>query len=279
MQYKGKELIEMLPENWDGKSRNMLVWCDDTKPIHRIVCGYDPIHCVWLVAETQAVWKHCAEIPTEAEEDVMKLLIDNENEILELKAENEKLKTKVNELKNSCSYQVYSDMWNEKAKFEGKIANLEKENQELKEKNKLLRAERHEMADSVSRAVWKELMEKTALDNFNTASPGFRISIISQIVFDNVLKYKDSIEGIIDKSKPKKKLRRMTYKELAKWISNGNSEWAFSEKCDNNVSIHSLDFVYYACDENKPVSDKYKIRGWDETEWHEPLIEESRFFS
>lgn len=70
MQYKGKELIEMLPENWDGKSRNMLVWCDDTKPIHRIVCGYDPIHCVWLVAETQAVWKHCAEIP--AEEQVLK---------------------------------------------------------------------------------------------------------------------------------------------------------------------------------------------------------------
>lgn len=67
MKYKGKELIEMLPENWDGKSRNMLVWCDDTKPIHRIVCGYDPIHCVWLVAETQAVWKHCAEIPKEPE--------------------------------------------------------------------------------------------------------------------------------------------------------------------------------------------------------------------
>lgn len=91
MKYKGKELIEMLPENWDGKSRNMLVWCDDTKPIHRVVCGYDPIHRVWLVAETNTVWKHCAEIPTVAEEDVMKLLNDNEKEILELKEDFERV--------------------------------------------------------------------------------------------------------------------------------------------------------------------------------------------
>lgn len=67
-----KELVEMVPENWDGKTRKMLVWCNDTthtKPVKRMVCGYDPIHLGWLVAETQVVWKHCAEIPEESKEE------------------------------------------------------------------------------------------------------------------------------------------------------------------------------------------------------------------
>lgn len=131
MKYKGKELIEMLPENWDGKSRKMLVWDDDTKPIHRMVCGYDPIHCAWLVAETQTVWKHCGEIPTE--EDVMKLLNDNEKEILELKEENKRLKDKIESL-NSSNYQTHCGMHNVIAKLEDEIADLKKENKELKEK-------------------------------------------------------------------------------------------------------------------------------------------------
>lgn len=133
MKYKGKELIEMLPENWDGKSRNMLVWDDDTEPIHRMVCGYDPIHCAWLVAETQTVWKHCGEIPTVAEEDVMKLLNDNEKEILELKEENKRLKDKIESL-NSSNYQTHCGMHNVIAKLEDEIADLKKENKALKEK-------------------------------------------------------------------------------------------------------------------------------------------------
>lgn len=28
MKYKGKELVGMTPETWDGKTREMLVWCD-----------------------------------------------------------------------------------------------------------------------------------------------------------------------------------------------------------------------------------------------------------
>lgn len=78
MKYNGIELTEMLPENWDGKPRKMLVWCNDTThttPMKRVVCGYDPIHLGWLVAETQAVWHHCAEIPhVEAQQSEIKNL-------------------------------------------------------------------------------------------------------------------------------------------------------------------------------------------------------------
>lgn len=65
MQYNGKDLVEMLPEKWDGKSRKMLVWRNDNDitPKERMVCGYDPIHSGWLAAETLVVWSHCADIP------------------------------------------------------------------------------------------------------------------------------------------------------------------------------------------------------------------------
>lgn len=216
MKYKGKELIEMLPENWDGKSRNMLVWCDDTKPIHRMVCGYDPIHCVWLVAETQAVWKHCAEIPIVAEEDVMKLLNDNEKEILELKAENDELKAKI----------------------------------------KSLRVERGEMANAVSGAVWKELMDRANQYNGAIRLPaGLGFNDISDIVLNKIIDYKSE-----------KKLRRMTYKELNDWLEQGKGVVRIGDKVRDTIS--------HDCESrNQEVSGYYKICGYDEDTWHYPMIE------
>lgn len=67
MKFNGIELVEMIPENWDGKTRKMIVWCNEhTIPEIRTICGYDPIHFGWIAAETLAKWNHCAEIPAES---------------------------------------------------------------------------------------------------------------------------------------------------------------------------------------------------------------------
>ncbi|MCQ2088381.1 MAG: hypothetical protein MJZ37_10030 [Bacilli bacterium] len=43
MQFNEKELVEMIPETWDGKSREMLVWDDNSKnPLKKLVVGYFP---------------------------------------------------------------------------------------------------------------------------------------------------------------------------------------------------------------------------------------------
>lgn len=66
MQYNGKVLIELTPENWDGKSREMLVWCNAGIGHIKTVIGYNPRRCAWVVDDkTLVYWPHCAEIPTE----------------------------------------------------------------------------------------------------------------------------------------------------------------------------------------------------------------------
>lgn len=74
MKYKGKELVEMTPEKWDGKSREMIVWCDDVSdPVHygnicyiKNVIGYNPRKCAWVVDDKRLdYWPKCAEIPKE----------------------------------------------------------------------------------------------------------------------------------------------------------------------------------------------------------------------
>ena len=65
---------------------------------------------------------------------------------------------------------------------------------------------------------------------------------------------------------PKK--RRMTNRELAKWLAQGNGE------CRFNSGIRSTTYTY--THDNEPVTDKnVTIRGWNEEEWHEPEVEVS----
>ena len=74
MKYNEKELVEMTPENWDGKSREMLVWSDLADPIVgkvsyiKTVVGYNTIKSAWIVnldGLNYEDWPHCAEIPKE----------------------------------------------------------------------------------------------------------------------------------------------------------------------------------------------------------------------
>lgn len=134
------------------------------------------------------------------------------------------------------------------------IENLKVENEELKEKIKSLQFERSEIARDVAWAVDTELIEKSVLDHPHS---GHRITVIHELVEKKILEYTD---------KPKKKLRRMTYKELNNWLEQGKGVVRIAKRVSNTIS--------YDCeDRNREVSGYYKICGYDEDTWHYPMIE------
>lgn len=135
MKYNDLDLFEMTPEKWDGKTREMLVWDDNSpSPFKKIVVG-----CVlrgnrWMSIDGN-YWTYCAEIPTEEKEDAMKLLIDSANEILELKEENEKLKTEIAHFKEeNLKLRSQNDIHSIECSLYDKLNQLETENTRLAEK-------------------------------------------------------------------------------------------------------------------------------------------------
>ena len=64
-----------------------------------------------------------------------------------------------------------------------------------------------------------------------------------------------------------KKPRRMTNYELAKWLAQGNGQWRSAGTATIGISYN------YGYDDREVV-DGLMIRGWDETEWREPLVKE-----
>lgn len=219
MKYKEIELTEMLPANWDGNTRQMLVWNDnDDDWQFACVIGYTYIPITingftdykqqWICDGT-GPWAHCADIPDEEPEAC--------DEIEKLKAENNKLKANIKSLKD----------------------------------------ERIKMADSVSSAVWNELMEraKNIEGPVNTSMAGFGFNDISDIVLNKIIDYK-----------PEKKLRRMTYKELDEWLEQGKGVVKIADHVSNTIT--------YDCESrNQEVYGGYKICGYDEDTWHYPMIE------
>ena len=63
---------------------------------------------------------------------------------------------------------------------------------------------------------------------------------------------------------PESKL--VTYRELARWLAEGNGEvmWA------NNVLSN---WNYSTDEENKALDESLSVRKWDDTEWHKPTRE------
>lgn len=104
MTYNGKELTEMTPEKWDGKSREMLVWHKFSSPSKKYIVGYTKFGA-W--ADTIGrIYPHCAEIPDEEKvETIEELVLKTEElheevkkiqeEIEKLKEENERLKIEI----------------------------------------------------------------------------------------------------------------------------------------------------------------------------------------
>ena len=61
-------------------------------------------------------------------------------------------------------------------------------------------------------------------------------------------------------------LELVTYRELARWLAEGNGEvmWA------NNVLSN---WNYSTDEENKALDESLSVRKWDDTEWHKPTRE------
>lgn len=59
---------------------------------------------------------------------------------------------------------------------------------------------------------------------------------------------------------------QVTYRDLARWLANGNGE----VKSANTVCAN---WNYYAESENKSIPNYFSVRKWDDTEWHKPTRE------
>ena len=65
------------------------------------------------------------------------------------------------------------------------------------------------------------------------------------------------------------KTRRMTNKELSRWLAEGNGE-----RVDVITKYVSANYVLYAeGKDNEACDEDIRIREWDSDEWHEPLVE------
>jgi hypothetical protein len=66
------------------------------------------------------------------------------------------------------------------------------------------------------------------------------------------------------------KPRRATNRELSRWLAQGNGEYT-NPKSDyyNNYSS----FSYEECDKDNEIYANFKVRKWDDTEWHEPTVD------
>ena len=58
----------------------------------------------------------------------------------------------------------------------------------------------------------------------------------------------------------------VTYRELARWLSEGNGEVKDDDVVYSNCN-------YYNYQENNPIKDSLLVRKWDDTEWHKPTME------
>ena len=63
---------------------------------------------------------------------------------------------------------------------------------------------------------------------------------------------------------PESKL--VTYRELARWLSEGNGEVMWSKTICSNWN-------YSNDEENETIDESFTVRKWDDTEWHKPTRE------
>lgn len=60
----------------------------------------------------------------------------------------------------------------------------------------------------------------------------------------------------------------LTCRELSKWLAQGNGEASKDAWRDEITYLN-----YLKENENEPVDENYRIRKWDDTEWHKPTRE------
>lgn len=62
----------------------------------------------------------------------------------------------------------------------------------------------------------------------------------------------------------------VTYRELARWIAEGNGE--VTDELNDEGAVYTQLF-YWKGRENDAVVDSVHVRKWDDTEWHKPTRE------
>lgn len=89
--------------------------------------------------------------------------------------------------------------------------------------------------------------------------------------WSGVVSYKHvyPVEWNRDKVEESSKPKRMTYRQLSKWLAKGNGVLWKSE-C-NHIEFTSHNYVTKYADTE--VMDNWKVRKWDSEEWVEPTIE------
>lgn len=65
---------------------------------------------------------------------------------------------------------------------------------------------------------------------------------------------------------PKPDEKPVTYRELSRWLAEGNGEVKWSDTVCTNWN-------YSICNENEFLSENFSVRKWDDTEWHKPTRE------
>ena len=68
------------------------------------------------------------------------------------------------------------------------------------------------------------------------------------------------------------KIRRMTYKELSRWLREKPTRELKYNHCGDNCIHGSLD--YYESNADKVVDIEWRVREEDDNEWREPLVED-----
>ncbi len=63
--------------------------------------------------------------------------------------------------------------------------------------------------------------------------------------------------------------RRATYRELSKWLAQGNGEMTTND-------CYQSTLYYDSKDADKPCNDKIRVRQWTDDEWHEPTVDYMR---
>lgn len=97
------------------------------------------------------------------------------------------------------------------------------------------------------------------------------IKIMMAFVDNGEEAYIIGIEGLTLVSEAGKATRRMTNRELSEYLATGKGQC-----CISAGGIVVTNYAYDKGDDNEPCNSKYTIRGWNETEWHEPLVSETK---
>lgn len=69
------------------------------------------------------------------------------------------------------------------------------------------------------------------------------------------------------------KPRRATYREVSKWLAQGNGECTHWIECGERGPFCKANLYYDAAKSNETCSDELRVRAWNDTDWHEPTVD------